>query len=289
MRQDHNPAHTLARLVAGGQAGVVFERGFTSWRESVSPLLAAANLLERLGGVETLLLKPNLVKNLPPPATTPVALVAEVVRYLQENRPGLRIIVAEGTGDKEYDTAFMFRELGYAAMAAKLGVELLDLNTAPLRRLELPHCQRWPELYLPEILFDAFLFSLPVLKAHSMSEVTLTMKNMLGCAPPSHYQCGGRWKKSAFHERIQEAVLDLNRYRTPDFTLLDATVGMSEAHLWGPTCEPPCCRLAASFDPVAIDAYGATLLQRDWHQIGHIHDAHGELGQGEPLTMITVP
>ena len=99
-------------------------------------------------------------------------------------------------------------------------------------------------MYLPELLFNSFLISVPVLKAHSLAEVTLTMKNMLGCAPPHHYQCGGRWKKSAFHEQIQEAVLDLNRYRTPDFTVLDATVGMSEAHVWGAHCQPPCQRLA---------------------------------------------
>lgn len=276
------------RLVAAGQAGVVFERWFTSWRESVAPLLVASRLLERLGSATTILLKPNLVKNMAPPATTPVALVGEIVRYLQENRPGLRIIIAEGTGDKEYDTAHMFRELGYFKLAEEYGIELLDLNEAPLRRLTLPHCHRWPELYLPEVLFDSFLLSVPVLKAHSMSEVTLTMKNMMGCAPPSHYQCGGRWKKSAFHERIQEALLDLNRYRTPDFTLLDATIGMPEAHLWGPHCHPPHRKLAASADPVAIDAYGTTLLKRDWREIDHIRDAHGELGRAEPLTVITV-
>lgn len=290
MRNQTKPSSpALAGLVAKGQAGVVFERRFSNWRESVPPLLKASGLLAQLGRAETVLLKPNLVKNMAPPATTPVELVAEIVVYLQRARPGLKILIAEGTGDKEYDTVFMFRELGYTAMAARLGVELLDLNAAPLRRLTLPHCRRWPELYLPEILFEAFLLSVPVLKAHSMSEVTLTMKNMLGCAPPSHYQCGGRWKKSAFHEQIQAALLDLNRYRTPDFTMLDATVGMSEAHLWGPPCEPPCRRLAASCDPVAIDAYGAGLLKRDWRRIGHIHGAHNELGLGEPLTVIAVP
>ncbi len=286
-KDEYSPV--LARLSAIGEAGRVYVSSFASWHESVSPLLAASGLLERLGSVTTILIKPNLVKNMAPPATTPVELVAEIVGFLQRQRPELRIIIGEGTGDKEYDTAFMFRELGFTALAAKLGVGLLDLNEAHLRHMSLPHCHRWPELYLPEILFDSFLISVPVLKAHSMSEVTLTMKNMMGCAPPSHYQCGGRWKKSAFHEQIQAALLDLNRYRTPDFTILDATVGMGEAHLWGPPCDPPVLRLVASFDPVAIDAYGTTLLKRDWRKIGHIRDAHGELGQADPLTVVTVP
>lgn len=284
--QPNQLSRPLARLA--GQAGVVFERRFTNWHESVSPLLDASGLLERLGSAETVLIKPNLVKNLPPPATTPVALVAEIVFFLRRARPRLQIIIGEGTGSREYDTFHMFRELGYCRMAEEVGVALLDLNDAPLRRLTLPQCRRWPEMYLPDILFDSFLLSAPVLKAHSLAEVTLTMKNMMGCAPPAHYQQGGHWKKSSFHHRIQAAVLDLNRYRTPDFTVLDATVGMSEAHLWGPPCDPPCRRLVAGADPVAIDVYGAGLLKRDWRRIGHLCDAHGELGQAEPLTIVAV-
>jgi uncharacterized protein (DUF362 family) len=134
---------------------------------------------------------------------------------------------------------------------------------------------------LPEILFDVFLISVPVLKAHSLAGVTLTMKNMMGTAPPSHYQQGGHWKKASFHTGIHEAVFDLNRYRCADFTILDATVGMAEAHLWGPTCSPPVNTLAAGWDPVAIDAYGCDLLDRSWRNIGHIFLANNELGQAE--------
>ncbi len=160
-------------------------------------------------------------------------------------------------------------------------MELLDLNEEELNRKENKDCKRWPHMYLPKILDDVFLLSVPVLKAHTLASVTLTMKNMMGCAPPSHYQGNGSWGKSSFHANIHEAIFDLNRYRTPDFTLLDATVGMSSAHLWGPTCEPPVNRLAASDDPVAIDAYGASLLNRDWRQIKHIKLANEVLGCGE--------
>jgi uncharacterized protein (DUF362 family) len=82
---------------------------------------------------------------------------------------------------------------------------------------------------------------------------------------------------------MQESILDLNRYRTPDFTVLDATVGMAEAHLWGPACDPHPGVLAAGFDPVALDAYGAGLLKRDWRTIDHISLANGEIGSAEPL------
>lgn len=127
---------------------------------------------------------------------------------------------------------------------------------------------------------ESFLFSVPVLKAHSLAGVTLTLKNMVGVTPPEFFDAGS-WKKSAFHQNIQQAVFELNRYRTPDFTILDATIGMSEAHLWGPTCNPPPNKIAASEDPVAIDAWGCREFRRDWRDISHISMADGVLGKAE--------
>lgn len=264
--------------------GTVYATKFSGWHQ-VGPLLAEAGLAAALAQASRVLIKPNLVSDLPPPMTTPVALVGAIIAFIQGCRPDLAIIVGDGCGSLKYDTWHVFSAQGYTAMAEDLGVTLLDLNLAPLRRLANANCRRWPEMYLPEVLFDSLLISVPVLKAHSMAGVTLSMKNMIGVAPPAHYQQNGHWQKASFHEEIQAAVFDLNQYRSPDFTVLDATVGMAEAHLWGPVCHPPCKRLAASFDPVAIDAYGTALLGRDWRQIGHIAMAHGRLGQAEPLTI----
>jgi uncharacterized protein (DUF362 family) len=255
---------------------------FSGWSQ-VGPLLEAAGLARALPADGRVLIKPNLVADLPPPMTTPVALVSEIVRFVRACRPGCEIIVADGCGSLKYETGHVFHTMGYTAMAEALGITLLDLNTAPCRRLTNPRCRRWPEFYLPEIVLDSFVISVPVLKAHSMAGVTLTMKNMMGAAPPAYYQQHGQWRKASFHEDIQAAILDLNQYRTPDFTVLDATVGMAEAHLWGPVCSPPKELLAAGRDPVAMDAYGAGLLGVPWRQIGHIAMAHGLLGEAEPL------
>ncbi|MEW6595122.1 MAG: DUF362 domain-containing protein [Thermodesulfobacteriota bacterium] len=270
------------------QQGRVWVRHHREWTEDVTALCKAAGLARRLRGKRRVMLKPNLVEAQAPPITTPVGLVWALVEYLEAAAPECAILVAEGCGSAAYDTEHCFRELGYTELAAQKGVALVDLNRAPLKRLAKPECRRWPELFLPELLFDSFLISLPVLKAHSLAGVTLTMKNMMGAAPPAHYQRGGHWKKAAFHRDMQEAVFDLNRYRTPDFTLLDATIGMRVAHLWGPTCDPPPNRLVGGYDPVAVDAYGTGLLGRDWRGVGHIHMAHGVLGIADPLDVTGV-
>lgn len=261
--------------------GTVFSIEYCGWQESLEKLLDASGLIFDLAEQERVLIKPNLVENLKPPITTPVAIINALVTFLQEKLPCLEIIICEGCGSLEYDTSYVFDELGYTTLARKKKVELLDLNAEESVMKKNPNCRRFPEMYLPAILFDSYLLSVPVLKAHSLAGVTLTMKNMMGVAPPKHYHQGGHWKKASFHSGIQEALFDLNRYRTPDFTLLDATVGMAEAHLWGPTCSPPKNKLAVGYDPVAIDSYGCDLLGRDWQSIGHIQMADGVLGSAE--------
>ena len=262
---------------------------FQDWTASTHSLLQATELEKRIQPSGKILIKPNLVSTQKPPITTPVELVASIIDWIRETGSKAEIIVADGTGSTEYDTWKPFNELGYTEMAKSKGVKLLDLNEAELVRLSNPECRRFPEMYLPKICMESFLISVPVLKAHSLSGVTLSLKNLIGIAPPSHYQSGSSWKKSAFHQDIEEAIFDLNRYRKPDFTVLDATIGMQEAHLWGPTCDPPPNLLVAGEDPVAVDGFGTALLGRKWTQIGHIKKSDQILGFAEAEKQITVP
>lgn len=276
-------------MTAANEArSTIFTTKMDHWSDSVKRLMESSGIAEELNSAGTILIKPNLVEALEPPITTPVELIEALIINLQSIAPQTIVVVGEGTGSLEYTTEHCFEKLGYVEMAMRQGIELIDLNTVPLTRKTLPSCIRWPEMYLPQMLDEVFILSVPVLKAHTLAKVTLTLKNMMGCAPPAHYQEGGSWGKSAFHRQIDSAVLDLNRYRTPDFTLLDATVGMAEAHLWGKHCDPPVGRLCVSRDPVAIDSYGCQLLGKPWQSVGYIEGAHEELGIAEPLTIVEV-
>lgn len=262
----------------------LYSTDISSLEKCLPALLDTAKLLESIGSNKTVLIKPNLVEALLPPITTPVYLVRLLIDYLRERKENLHILIGEGTGSLEYDTHHPFQMLGYTKLATKKNIQLIDLNEEKLTKKENPNCLRWPVMHLPALLDEVFLLSVPVLKVHTLTRVTLTMKNMMGCAPPSHFRGHGGWGKSAFHEQIHGAIFDLNRYRTPDFTLLDASVGMAQAHLWGRHCEPPVNKLAASADPVAIDAYGASLLGHNWQDIGYIRLADTILGSAtEPV------
>lgn len=253
---------------------------FESYQESLPTLLDKIGAAAVLSRQQQILLKPNLVNTSPPPITLPVAAMEVLVKYIRSCSEA-ELIIGEGTGMANLTSFDIFRCHGYDRLAEQYGLRLVDLNEAETQRLTDPQCQVFPEFYLPKLAFESFIISFAVLKAHSLADVTLTMKNMLGFPSHHHYQQGGHWKKSAFHTRMHQAIFELNHYRKPDLSLIDASIGMAEYHLGGPTCDPPVNKLLAGFDPVAVDAAGAQLLGFNWPDIEHIQLADGILGQAE--------
>jgi uncharacterized protein (DUF362 family) len=250
---------------------VVVSLEFESFAKSIPLALDALGAGEALARQERVLIKPNLVNDAPPPVTTPVACVAALVDYVRAYTKA-DIVIAEGAGDADKETPTIFEALGYADLARRKGLELVDLNTAPTTRLTRDDCRTWPEMHLPSIALDHYLVSVPVLKAHSLAEVTGAMKNMMGLLPQRYYQQGGRWKKSAFHACMHPSIVELCRYRPPDLSVMDASIGLAEYHLGGPQCEPPLGRILAGFDARQVDRAGAALLGLDWRTIGHLAD-----------------
>ena len=250
----------------------VAEIEFVSYGESVAKALDAIGAATALKEQTAVLIKPNLVNASPFPITTAAECIEAVIRYVRSCSQAA-IVIGEGCGDAKLETTEVFDRLGYTELARRHAVQLVDLNHAPLRRLENSDCPVFKEMYLPEIALSHYLISVPVLKAHSFSEITGTLKNMIGLAPPQYYSGQfGSWKKAVFHGKMHQSIVDLNKYRTPDLSLMDAAVGMPDFHLGGAHCDPPLNRLIAGFDPLAVDRRSAELLGLDWREIGHLKE-----------------
>ncbi len=248
---------------------------FVDYASSVPKVLDSIGAGPVIAKQRAILIKPNLVTNKPFPITTPPECCEAIIDYIISFSKA-PVVIAEGIGDPDYTTMEVFETLGYTQLASRKKVSLADLNNEPLMRLDNSECPRFPEFFMPVIAMNHFIISVPVLKAHLLSDFTGTLKNMIGLAPPKLYAGnGGIWNKAEFHIDIHQAIIDLNRYRTPDLTVLDASVGMAQSHLGGPVCNPPVKRLVAGFDPVATDRTAAELLNLDWRTIGHLS---GDIG-----------
>lgn len=242
---------------------------FESYEISVPEILDAIDAPRLFSAQDTILIKPNIVNGSPFPVTSSPKFCKPVIDYIQACSSA-KIIIAEGCGDNVNDTPQLFSQLGFDTLAHEHDIELIDLNYEPLIKLENSENNIFPEIYLPEIAFNSMIFSLPVLKAHSLADITGTLKNMMGFAPPKYYSGSGIWKKAFFHEQMHESLIELNSYLKPDLTLMDASVGLSQYHLGGPECNPHVNKLIAGDDPYEVDQCAAKLLGQLPESIPHI-------------------
>lgn len=236
---------------------------FQSFKTTIPEVLKEANLAEKIVNTKRILIKPNLTTNLPPPVTTPIELVEEVVKYCQDL--GSKIIIAEGAGGCETQQAF--DDLGYTNLAKKYNLELVDLNRAPRIKKENPNAKKIKEAILPQIAFDSFIINLPVLKEHGEAGMTAAKKNIFGFYLNRKYLTEengiwkvrenkkfGWWNKSELHWfGVEQAIDDLNQYIKIDFSLVDASIGQLGNEVHGRPCSPPIGKIIAGFDIEEID------------------------------------
>lgn len=243
---------------------------FKSFEISIAEALDEINARAEIEKQHKILLKPNIVTKDYHPITTHPKMCEAVIKYIR-NFSNAEIIIGDGCGLPSYTTLEAFQRLGYSYLEKEYNIKLIDLNTAESKLFKNPNCSIHKELYLPELITTHYIISLPVLKAHSLSKVTGSMKNMMGLLPPRHYSGRfGSWNKAVFHNKIQQSIMDLNMYVTPPLTVLDASIGMAQYHLGGATCNPPVNKILAGYNAREIDRKAAELLGFNPNKIGHL-------------------
>jgi uncharacterized protein (DUF362 family) len=121
--------------------------------------------------------------------------------------------------------------------------------------------QRW-SFYQPALGADRFI-NLPIAKHHSISTITVGMKNVMGVI-------GGN--RGTMHRNIAEALADINTIIRSDLTIVDATRILVANGPQGGRLEDVKIldTIIASPDIVAADAYSATLFGLQPHDIASI-------------------
>ncbi len=237
------------------------------------------NAVEALGGMGKLVkkgdfvvIKPNIAWNQPPEvgATTNPAVVAELVKMCKESGAS-RILVIDHIIDKPSEMVLGLTGIGAACQAAGADVTTAQ-NESDYRTVEIPKGKAIKsDTCIKDLLKADVFINAPIAKTHDMTKVTLGLKNLMGCM----------WDRQAWHQNsLDQSIADYVTAIKPDLTVLDANRIMLTGGPKGPGKTKDVGKVIAGVDPVAVDAYGATLFDMKAEDIKHIKLA-AEMGAGE--------
>jgi len=226
--------------------------------------------LEMFDG-KRVLLKPNAGRCATPGSgvTTNPDVVAAAIDMFR--KAGADVAVGESpiTGVKTLEA---FETTGIAAVARARSCPLIDMDARPSVTVPIPEGEAIDELRVcPEALeFDAVV-SIPVMKTHMHTGVTLAVKNMKGClwrrSKVELHMLPAQDRKDA--RSLEIAIADMASVLRPHFSLIDGTIGMEGL---GPSAgaPKPLGVVIASADAFAADAVACHLMGRDAGNIAHL-------------------
>jgi len=230
----------------------------TQYSEKLSGVLGDAFKLFNLDVTgKSVLLKPNLVDYIPEAEinTHPllIAAAAECFRRLGAKS----VTVGEGPGHQR-DTQLVVQGTGLEQYLKEQRIPFVDLNRDEVVKVRLrADYSRLRDLWLPcTVLAADIIVSIPKVKTHHWSGVTLSMKNMFGVVPGVKYG----WPKNLLHwHGIQQSIVDLVATVPTHFVIADAIVCMEGNGPLAGTARH-LDRIVLADDPVAADATCARLM-----------------------------
>jgi uncharacterized protein (DUF362 family) len=237
-------------------------------------------VFESAGGInrfvskgDVVAIKPNLSWARRPElaATTNPEVLQALIELCQE-AGAKKVRIADNT---IHDARRCFALSGAGLAAKNTGADLVYPRSSLMKDMNLQGNRLgvWP-VFTPLVEADV-LINLPVAKHHSLSGLTLGMKNWIGGVG------GSRW---TLHQDINQSMVDLTRFFKPIVTLIDAIRIMTKN---GPSGGSPSDvetknTLILSNDPVAADAKAALLFNRSPEDLGFIRLAQKwELGTSD--------
>lgn len=245
-------------------------RAVPDWRVGATgsfPAVAAARgpdsaantrrAVEAVGGMkrfvkagEVVVIKPNVGWDRLPEqaANTDPQVVAELVR-LCRGAGAKRVIVTDNSCN---DPRRCFNRSGIAAAAGGAGAEVIDSLATVWVAAALSGYSTGLEV-MEHVLTADRVINVPVVKHHSLSRVTIGLKNWMGVV--------GRGR-NRLHQSIHRAVAELGAMFHPTLTVIDATrVLMANGPTGGSLADVKAVNaVAAGTDPVLCDAWGAVQM-----------------------------
>ena len=239
--------------------------------------LAVEEIFEHYGGVGALLkpskdvyLKVNGV-DLKKYAYTSPDVLREVILYLQKKGANDIYVIENSTQGNM--TRLVFMVTGMAKVCKQTGAIPVYLDETDAVPVYLEGLKSFINIssFVYERLIDAadknLYISLPKLKTHSMSQVTLSIKNQFGLV---HHE-----SRIADHNfKLHQKFADIYRILRPDFVIVDGLIATNHGHYIAEKntdeCIVPMDCLIGGKDPLATDVIGAAFMGFDISDVTHL-------------------
>ncbi|OQX86358.1 cytoplasmic protein [candidate division KSB1 bacterium 4484_87] len=243
------------------------------------PAAMVRKAVEMLGGMskfvkkgQTVVVKPNIGWDRVPEqaATTNPEVVAEVVRMCKEAGAS-KVMVFDNTCNQ---ARRCYTRSQIQKKAKEAGADVSFMYKQKFQKVRIPdgiELKTW-EIYTDALKADV-LINVPIAKHHSLSRVTLGMKNLMGLI-------GGN--RGKIHNHFNVKITDLNTIIKPQLTILDAVRILLRNGPQGGNLKDvnEMNTIVAGADIVAVDAFGATLFGLLPDQLGFLKEAYSR-GLGE--------
>jgi len=234
-----------------------------SVKELTKKVFEAAGGIQRfVSQGDVVVIKPNISWARQPrfAATTHPEVLAAVIELCQE-AGAKRVRIADNT---IHDPRQCFALTGAGKVAKETGADLVYPRSSLMKKMKLRgnRLDLWP-VFIPLVEADKVI-NLPVAKHHSLSTLTLGMKNWIGAVD------GSRW---SLHQDIHQSIVDLAQFFQPTVTLIDALRIMTRNGPSGGSTDYVTIKstLILSDDPVAADAAASLLFGIKPEKIEYIH------------------
>jgi len=226
---------------------------------------AYVGIFDALSDARAVFVKPNFTFPRPVPGVTTTRAVLEASLTLLTSR-GVDVYVGESNGGYG---SFLAREAFEGHQLHEIclltGAKALDLSSLPTEVFTERIDGKRVTVRLPKMLVEDvdFTISIPVLKVHAMTTVSLSMKNLWGCYPTD--------LRLLEHKDLDRKLVLISKLIKARFGIVDATYGLDkhgpmegEARYLG--------KFIASNDLLALDTACARMMGFDPDKILHLRN-----------------
>lgn len=269
---------TFKEKPTGLKKNTFFEEGLVIV-EGNNPKIMVKEAIAQLGGMsrcvskgDVVVIKPNISwDRIPEQAanTNPQVVAALVELCLQAQASEVKVF--DRTCN---DARRCYLRSGIAETAKKAGAKVSFIDNRRFREISIPKgtiLKSW--LVYEDVLEADVLINVPIAKHHTLSKLTLGMKNLMGII-------GG--DRGIWHQDIHHYIAEFNSAINVHLTVLDALRILTAHGPQGGRAEDVkfVGQIIAGTDRVAVDAYATTLFDLTGEDVGYIKYAH-QLGIGE--------